>query len=325
MEDLSPVVLNQSSLKAYMNCQRLYYWWRLERLNPAIQRSAPSIGIAVHAALAAYHADKTVEESVGILHETLEKSSGPAGAFEDKSTVDAGTIGEDVFRAYVQHYAGAKEVWSPLNQEIEFLVEVTPGWWAKTFGGDRFKDIVPVRSGVYLRGKADNLSFLKGALFLIDYKTAAKLDPRALLKYELDCQMTAYIYGLSKQLTIDSVESGGPAVKVEGAIIDMLVKTKIPQFARESFTRSLDEISEFELEFVEYGKRIREQRRRVAAGEDPKVVYPKNTEHCFSYSTCVYRDLCLKDTEVRRMAFIARPDDYVDDAIKQLEAAGAQP
>src|SRR5207253_5260008 len=124
-------------------------------------------------------------------------------------------IVDRILPAYVEFWGGRNELWSPLNQEIECLVEV----------GEETDN--------YLRMKADNLSTYKDGLILVDKKTAGRNDPRDMLKYEMDCQLTAYLYGLTKFLTIQSVARGGEPVVIRGAIIDVLVKTKAPQFIRE--------------------------------------------------------------------------------------------
>jgi len=295
-----PIILNQSSFKDFMNCQRLYAWKRLQQLEPVGKRSALEIGTATHAGLAHIHSGNSVESGVAVAVKKLTERAGPKLAFEDKALPEAQLIVETLIPAYVANYEKTGEIWTPLNQEIEFMVEV---------GED---------SNVYLRGKADNLSTAKGGLYLVDYKTAGKLDPRDLLKYELDVQLSAYIYGLTKHLTEESIRRGGEPVFIRGAIIDVLVKTKVPQFARDFFTRTLDELQEFEDEWIEVNNRIRVQHARVAAGEDWKIVFPRNTEHCFRYGTCPFRDVCMKDTPVRRALYNKRKPDYVDEAYALL-------
>jgi hypothetical protein len=338
-----PLVLNQSSLKDYLNCQRLYGWNRLEHLEALGRRSALEIGTAVHAGLAVLHAEDPVGVATTLLSElespktgqyklepgtatetakslehipttpvaaavrvaraTLAKRAGPGSAFDDKSLPEADEITTRVLTAYNEHWKHQGKMWTPINQEIEFLVEVGTG------------------TNIWIRGRLDNLSVYIGALWLVDYKTAGKMDPRDLLKYEMDIQLSTYIYGLSKQLTQESVAAGGEPIRIEGAIIDLLVKTAVPQFAREQYTRTEEELAEFEREFLEYANRIREQIARVRdGGEDWKTVFPKNTEHCFRYGTCPFRDLCLKDTPVRRALYNKRAADYVDDAQKDLDA-----
>lgn len=298
---MKPIVLNQSSLKEYLSCNRLYGWRRIIGLDVPVRPAAPSIGIAVHAGLAMFHALQGADEQAEVkarvtTKEELKKQAGPTTAFEDKTLPEAMAIAEGLVAAYIDHWRGEENLWSPLNQEIEFKVEVG------------------TNTGVFLIGRADNLSMVKGALYLVDYKTAGKMDPRDLLKYDLDLQLTCYTYGLSKLLTNESVATGGSPIRVQGAIIDLLVKTQTPQFARETYTRTDAELEEFEAEFVEYGNRIRAQRERVAAGEDWKIVFPKNTESCFKWGrACSFRELCLKDTPERRKMFYApRRPDYVD-------------
>jgi len=330
-----PIVINQSSLKNFMNCQRLYAWGKIARLEPPGKRSALEIGTATHAGLAFFHAGGLRPEEVAlepfdpadpasvqaharraeiaslplpmqaleVARAKLAESAGPRTAFEDKDLAECLDIVDRVLPAYVAHWAKTGELWRPLNQEIECLVEV---------GTD---------TNNWLRLRADNLSTAKGGLYLVDYKTAGRMDPRDLLKYELDVQLSAYIYGLSKFLTEQSLKEGGEPIYIRGAIIDVLVKTKIPQFTRELFTRTEEELQEFEAEFNEYCNRLREQLNRVVLGENWKIVFPKNTEHCFRYGTCAFRDLCLKDTEVRRKMYNVRKNDYVDDAQEQIERA----
>jgi hypothetical protein len=257
----------------------------------------------MHKGLAAFHAGAPLADALKLTKEKLAERAGPTSSFDDKDLDEATEIVDRLLPAYVEHWSGVGELWTPLNQEIEFFVEVGEG------------------TNVFLRGRADNLSTAKNGLYLVDYKTAGRMDPRDLLKYELDMQLSAYIYGLTKQLTIDSLARGGEPVFIRGAIIDVLVKTKIPQFARELYTRSIDELQEFEDEFIELCSRIRNQLDRVLAGENWKKVFIRNTSQCFQYGTCPYRDLCLKDTPMRREAYDQRELDYVDVAQAIAEAA----
>jgi hypothetical protein len=316
-------VINQSHLKSWNNCNRLYGWLRIERLEPALRRSAPEIGTAVHAGLRILHSEGgTLEAAREATKVTLSERAGPKIAFEDKSLPQAEAVADAVLTGYSRYWTEKDQMWAPIDQEIQFMVEIEPGWWKAALSGTLTpQELLAWKNptGIFLRGRADNLSMMHGGLYLIDYKTAGKMDPRDLLKYELDMQLSAYIYGLSKQLTLDSAREGKEPILVRGALIDLLVKTNVPQYARELYTRSVEEMSEFESEFVEYGKRIRESHARVRAGEEWKRVFPKNTEHCFRYGTCAFRDLCLKDTPIRRAAFDARKADYVDLAQEELD------
>lgn len=238
----------------------------------------------------------------------LEERAGPSTTFEDKTLEESWEIVERLVPAYVEHWSSLGELWVPLGQEIEFCVEVGEG------------------TSNFLRGKADNLATYKQGMVGVDYKTSGRMDPRDLLKYEIDSQLSAYIYGLSKHLTDESVARGGEPVFIRGFFVDLLVKTKIPQFAREFYTRSVEELQEFESEFNEYCDELREKQDRTLPpiGEDWKVVFPKNTEHCFRFGTCPFRDICVKDTPVRRALYDKREPDYVDTALTELNVQYAE-
>ena len=329
-----PLVLNQSRLKDFQNCQRLYAWRYIENLVPPSRRSALEIGTAVHTGLAVFHGggippsmippvdpndDDSIAEheewtaasqlplkdqAVFVALQKLRSTAGPTQMFEDKSLEEAVTIAGRVLDGYVSHWSDTGEVWKPLNQEVECLVEVGHG------------------TQNFLRMRADNLSIWKGGLYLVDYKTAGRMDPRDLLKYEMDVQLSAYIYGLSKFLTEQArvEDPNADPIFIRGAIIDVLVKTIVPQYAREFYTRSEEELVEFEAEFNELANRLRLQLHRVAEGEPWKTVFPKNTDNCFRYGTCPYRDVCLKDTPVRRALYDHREPDYVDASQQEMSA-----
>jgi hypothetical protein len=277
----------------------------IERLVPPGRRSVLAIGTATHAGLAAFHGGEDMAAAQKIASETLKAEANPVSGFEDKTLSEAQEVVDRIFPAYVEYWQDKGEVWKPINQEIQCLVPV----------GDPSLNI-------WLRMKADNLSTWKGGLYLVDYKTAGRMDPRDLAKYELDIQLSAYIYGLSKFFTelAKQEDPNAEHIFIRGAIIDVLVKTQTPQFARELYTRTDDELEEFEAEFVEIASVIRSMHERVQAGEPWKTVFFKNTEACFRYGRCPYHDVCVKDTPVRRALYDARDPDYVDEAQRELDA-----
>lgn len=299
----TPFVMNQSSWKEFLNCKRKFAWRKFEKLEPEGRRSALDIGTAIHKGLAAFHSGgKTVEDVVQISLTEARTLAGPKMTWADKTFDEVADIIVRVLPAYFDYWGDRNELWTPLNQEVEFCVEVGDG------------------TANFLRGKSDNLSTYKNGLYIVDYKTAGRNDPRDFAKYELDCQLTAYLYGLTKHLTEESLRRGGEPVFVRGAIIDALIKTKVPQFVREFYTRTIEELAEFEAEFNECCDEIRTRRARVADGEPWKTVFYKNTEECFTFGTCSYRDICLKDTPVRRKLYVVRKEDYVDEAQARLDA-----
>lgn len=300
--DALVIFINQSRWKAYSDCDRFYGWNYLENLVPSRPRKNLELGGAVHKAMViAFEGNGTPQafaDGAKLAEAEFRKGMGAAQLPGDEAEIleGVGTI-QRMLPAYHAHYASG-QLWKPLGLEVAFCVEVGEG------------------TNVYLVGRIDNLVTFMNGLWLVDYKTMQKLDMRNFLKYEIDIQLTAYIYGGTKQLTLDARKRGEPPVIIRGAIIDGMVKTQIPQFHRELYTRDINDLREFEAEFVEKAREIAVKHLRVHNGENWKTVFPKNTNQCYSYGVCPYRDLCIKDNEVRRMSFKKRSGDYVDDAAK---------
>jgi hypothetical protein len=276
--------LNQSRAQLYEDCHRKFYWWDVCRLESDRPKWALNTGTATHLGLALLGSgesvDKAVEESLKNLKASLPKRLMP-GDLDDLSTQSE--IVEKLLRGYAEEYDG-KTTWIPIAQETKGEVEVGEG------------------TNIILVFRTDKLATWNQRLWIVDHKTAGKLDLRDLSKYEMAMQFSAYSYAITKFLK----------QRVAGVIIDVLVKTKIPQYVRDLKTRSDEELGEFEREFVEIGKEIAWRKARVSAGEDAKTVFYKNTNECFRYGTCVYRELCLEDNPTRRALYRQRDADYVD-------------
>jgi hypothetical protein len=293
----------------------LYGWLYVENIEPTRPQRALELGAAVHAALTTAHSDGQDEQgpypacserafAAGIrvaervMRERMATAPGlPTDEAELRQMLDTLRTLLPMYRA---HY-GSEQLWRPLGQEVDFDVEVGEG------------------TGVRLVGRLDTLVTFQNQLWIVDYKTMSRLDPRDFLRYETDIQLTAYIYAGTKQLSLDA----GRPVVIRGAIIDGLVKTAVPQFHRELFTRSMDDLRAFEIEFCARAWEMAAKHAAVAGDRQLfnaymsrvydtirhhgwKAGFTRNTQHCFRYSTCAFLDLCTADTPTRRAAFRPR-------------------
>jgi hypothetical protein len=291
--DEEVINLNQSRVQTFLRCHRKYGWFYHEHLQPDRPTYALSFGTAVHAALAEVasgklNLDQALKHGIEVFRKQMPEGKFPG---DEQIVQEYVELMERMLPAYYAHYAQDYNPWKPIGLEVAGRIEI---------GTD---------TNVFLVFRTDELALQDKMLWIVDHKTAARLDPRDMLKYEMDLQMTAYTYAITKKL---SQEAGRP-VRVAGVIVNVLVKTQVPQFHRERFVRTDEDLEEFEREFVEIAREIRWRHRRVKEGEDWKQVFYKNTNECFSYGTCYFRDLCLKDNPIRRMAYIPRKRDYVDD------------
>lgn len=327
-----PFYMNQSRWKSYQDCDRLYAWDQIGNIVTGRPRKPLITGSAVHKAQVLIHSKSNTPESIAEGVKLAEdyyrekmKRPGPELPFDEKEMEEGLTVLRRMIPAYHRHWKDLGRVWKPLGMELSFCVEVGEG------------------TNVFLVGTLDNLVVLDGNLWLVDYKTMAKLDLREFMKYEIDIQLTAYIYGGTKQLTLDARKEGKPPVVIRGAIIDGLIKTTDPQFHREIYTRSVDDLRQFELEFCMKVWEIAAKHAMVKkdrpsydlyinkmyqlGSSDWKIAFPKNTQQCFRYGTCDFRDLCVKDTPTARLAFHTRTPDYVDAAAagKKVDSVGEKP
>jgi len=289
------VTVRQSSEKSYQLCKRYFGWERIENLAPTSLQWPLIFGTAAHMFLQ--------ERGRGVdIPQALQ-----AGIQSIEAETKGKLMGEDV--EFYEKYIDMLKSMAPLYDS----------WWgddAHVFIplGQEIKGRVPVgdpSNKVFLVFKTDKIVNYLGQLWLIDHKTMGKNDDREFAKYAMDVQVTAYVYGVSKVL----------GTRVAGVIIDGLIKTKVPQFRRESFLRSDSELAEFEAEFVEMCQEIAWRMKRVQNGEDWKTVFYKNTSSCYHWGrACSMLPLCQRDTPVMRMMYNKRTPDYMDDP-KLLEKA----
>lgn len=266
--------LSPSSMKDWQNCNRLYGWRKVELLRPVDRESqALVIGYAGHKALETFYSDENETEMVIAATNALQEKAPKISTFDTSYDETQDTLIR-VLKGYLRYWG--QSLWNMVARELEFEIPV-----------DSEKEI-------YLNGRIDGVAVQNNQVWIVDYKFLGKLDPRRLAAFEMDNQLTAYIYGYQ--------ELSGKVVA--GAKVDIAVKTKVPQYIRETYLRTKEQLQEFKEEFIEVASAIQRQFERVASGENWKTVFPKNTDHCFRYGTpCPFRDLCLNDTPIRRLNY----------------------
>lgn len=281
---LDPINGRQSSIKEFMDCHRLYGWSRVEDLTPDRPSFPLEFGSATHVFQQERGRGVPLPEAMAMGIKRLMRDFPPVMfPGEEEQMLEHRELAARMWPLYEQYWQDDLDI--PLGQEVKGRVEVGTG------------------TNVFLVFQLDKLVARHGALWVKDYKTMAKNDDRTWRQFELDIQPTAYVYGATKVL----------GTRVAGVIIDGLIKTKMPQFRREEYLRTDEQLEEFEAEFVEVMKDIAVRHARVAAGENWKTVFYKNTRHCNRFYQCPMFALCQRDTPMARMAYKRREADYMDD------------
>jgi hypothetical protein len=280
------LTLNQSRIVQHNNCKRKYYWTYELKLVPDKPQWALDVGKAAHEGLAALNDGRDKKTVMEATAASWTKSMKAVKFMPGEREMAADHFAKlvNMLEAYINHYEGVDD-WVVLKPEVQGRVEVGEG------------------TGCFLIFRTDAIVTWRRSLFLLEHKTMAQNRADNFLKYHLDYQVTSYIYAITKLLK----------VRVAGVILNALIKTTIPQFKRDMFTRTDEQLVEWEFETVEQIREIMWRKKRVANGENPKMVWYKNTSECFRYGQCPYRQLCLKDSPTARASYAKRPDDYVDD------------
>lgn len=297
--------MNQSRLQQYNDCPRRFYWKYIEDLDLGKPALKLELGSGVHEGLAHLGAGSSMEVAIQAAIDRFRLELPDEALLEDerKEISDAEETIRRILPAYVDHWR--RTPWTPLGQEI---------------GGKVLVGTISVNGRTwkcYIQFRLDKLVNWNKQIWLVDHKTAAKLDLRDVAKYAMDVQMTAYSYAATKLLEAQGAP-GGLYPRIQGVIVDMLVKTKVPQFHREPFFRTDEDLVEFQYDWLGWMETIIRQKLRAdefeAQGLPGKLAFPKNTKNCYLFGNCPFLAICPagKDTPETRAVFVRRRRDYAD-------------
>jgi len=316
--------MNQSRLQQYMDCQRRFFWKFVENLDVKKPVLRLELGSGIHESLAVIAAGGQMSEAI---------DHGIARLFRDYRGIDlmpdeheeldeSAALIRRMMPAYVDHWSDSP--WTPLGIEIGGTVDI-----------GNCEIAVRGHDGQYttqtwtcqITFRLDKLVMFNKQIWIVDHKSAAKLDLRDVQKYAMDVQMTAYTYAATKVLAQQMPPAAsGLKPRVQGVIVDMLVKTKEPKFHRDLFYRTDADLIEFQYDWLEWSEQIIRAWLRAAQFEEQgvpgRLAFPKNTKVCFNYGTCPFYGLCTKDTPEGRLEFKQREKDYVDNAGRLPEESG---
>lgn len=172
-----------------------------------------------------------------------------------------------------------------------------------------------------LKGKADAVIKWLDRIWLNEYKTSAMQGEQFWMAFELDMQITTYIWGIWKAL----------GIKPDGTVVHGLFKPSESQvsawnkkrkhgpdksakdyikYRREPYTRHLDDLTRHEIQFTQI---CDDWEDRIVNGRFFMENYRGN---CTQYNRrCVYHGMCMDhEHESEQQLFASRHVDYVDQA-----------
>jgi hypothetical protein len=278
--------INYSRFSQYQTCPRLYYWKYVENLAPPRTATPLTVGKLLHEGLAAHYSGLNSLDHIDKAYDGLvasEKWMGPELEEMQKQLK---------YIHFMMHQYEAEfptEHWTVLAPEVE---------------GD-----VPIGNHT-LHFRTDAIVEWKNNLWLLEHKTTAQLGPTFFKKFQMDGQITTYIYGVWAALPAHR--------RPVGAIINAIRKSKNLDkvaFEREVVMRSEKQINDFAEQMVRQCDII----EALHAKRAPKEAWLMHTGQCVRYNRiCEFADLCTNDTPEARECFAKRANDYVDDAGEEL-------
>lgn len=261
-----------SRLKAYQTCPCKEALRYREKLAPIHTRSVLAFGTAIHKGLET----RSIEQALDVLVTDYPK---------DQNEADAQDIATTTVQALLSNYFDRYEPFEIEKPEYKFKLPMytwPSGKKSRTF---------------FIAGKLDNFVQIDGRWWVVEYKTASRLDASYFDRLYLDSQITMYVTAM-RRLDYD----------VAGVIYRVIRKPTLKRTAKESlvqfehrlfkdiydrpdfyFTekklyRSIDDIDEFEA-MVYHTARMANQNNRYGR------CY-KHSVACSMYGGCEYLPIC---------------------------------
>lgn len=261
-----------SRLKAYQTCPCKEAFRYREKLAPIRTRSVLAFGTAIHKGLET----RSIEQALDVLMTDYPK---------DQSEADAQDIAATTVQALLSNYFDRYEPFETEKPELLFKLPMLTwphGNKSKTF---------------FIAGKLDNFVQIDGRWWVVEYKTASRLDASYFDRLYVDSQITMYVTAMRRM-----------GYDVAGVIYRVIRKPTLKRTAKESlvqfehrlfkdiydrpdfyFTekklyRSLDDIDEFEA-MVYHTARMANQNCRNGR------CY-KHSVACSMYGGCEYLPIC---------------------------------
>jgi hypothetical protein len=321
------MLLTYSSLAAFKNCRRRYHFRYVEGLEQKERPVYFDFGTAIHLGLAGHY--KGVSNGI-VLDEVDRHFLESAWDEEDQERLakwmDARRLAASMLRGYFERYK--VEPFKVLDVEREFVLPIID------VRGEAFESIK-------LAGKVDAIVEEGGGLWVMEHKTASKIDENYLAGLTLDQQSMIYleamerVYGKSfrgviynvllkaapekpmllkngklsqskqqsttVELYLAAIEEHGLDRADYTEMLEYLTCTRRDYFYREYLTFSQEERGEWRRELWQIAADI-ERATRLGA-------FYRNTGQCVGYTRCAFYKICVAPDQdfVIENSFVRKP------------------
>lgn len=211
---LDKTILTYSALRKFRNCRKKYYWRCVRELVPLERKEALWFGSLIHGCLELWHSGRIIEEVFDYIDKQTELL-GDNGNHKDNDTRLKATA---MMTAYVKAYPEGSEWFKVLALEQTFQQPIINPMTQRSS-----------RSFV-LAGKVDGVIEKDGELWLLEHKTAGKIDRGYLDRLWTDTQILLYSFAIEEMYDRP----------VKGIVYNILTKAKLQQGKGETEQEYLD-------------------------------------------------------------------------------------
>lgn len=317
------LTISHSLTRDWKACRRKFFFNYLARLTPKKISIPYFIGSAFHRGMESFYAGKDPDQFIPDLVEDMDTKAKGAVFLtpedEEKLMLQSAIV-TGMLRGYVNTYAKDLKRWKIQKVEHEFAVPIVPG-------------------KIEYVGQIDLLVKFDGAIWIVEHKTAGRLDKNYIDRLALDTQITGYAIGAKYSLQ----------EPVAGVVYNVAKKPQIRQkkdeskpefsqrieddymarpefyFYRETLLRDTGAVAEYKAEISELAADIQDK-LNIIKKEGPETALPhfyRNTDHCTARGPCPYLAICTKgwDEDTARL-YAVRPGTGLNPELSNVEPDG---
>jgi hypothetical protein len=281
-------------------------------------------GSAVHVGLASWYTDGDMGKAIQAFKDKYTEETGGSYIGEEYEIISEQiAMGERMLKEYEREYP--YEQWEMARPETTFKVVLGDKCWrcGKLYPPDVNQRVKKAKNEEIFRwecsectspvhcliGRADLIVTWNGKLFTVEHKTAKQAQANYIESFRRATQVSAYVYGISRHL----------GHRVSGTFVNILKKTKVPQYVRDVFLRSGKSLQWFEYDAIAFCEDVHRWKK--------SNWWQQYTEECYRFSRCPFIPICdryekymdIPKEEIIPLGFEHREPDYGDEQYVEEE------
>lgn len=241
--------LSHSERTSFRFCRRMWDLSYNKKFKPKITSDKLALGTAVHAFLEHYLTTSEVEQAKNKYHDSINKTL---------VEPDIAALGYAMVSGYPEWHQANDPIWLQ-RAEIPFEVPIP-------------------KTDHYFVGKVDGICRIKGALWVVEHKTASQVGDSYRDALELDEQVSGYMWAIEQSF-------GEPVCGVVYNVLrkaDPTKKSKVPYYYRFMIQRSKEQLKAFEEDLI-----------ATATDMEKPLIYRNPNKDCFW--RCAFKPVCYGD------------------------------